>query len=282
MNALEQRFTPQVCAAIVRAGGTALVRFALSGRAPAGIRDAVLDELGQHFYREVVPALPADVHPLPVPDSAVGGDPFPQYVGTLDGYYVTPNSLFMKAFARFPADFSHDARVVDLGSGTGRNGLVAALAGAQVTLLERSAAGNAFAAQQARTLGVADRVDVVTMSMQEWAPAPASADAVVTVTTLEHLDRPARQQLATTIQDALTDFGVLVASAFLDDDPGATGRDGDVSDTAGHVVSYLEHGELADLFSGLEVVHLEEYRKLDLSHGRPHYHSRADLIARRR
>lgn len=275
MNAITERFTPQVCSQILRAGGTPLLRYALSGRAPRELRDHVLTELGGHFYLEPQPPTPA----LPAaPEAGGGADTFPEYVGTPDGYYVTPNALFLDAFSRYPRAFSHGARVADLGSGTGRNGLVAALAGAHVTLLERSQAGSDFAAAQAHHLGVGANVTTSTMSMQDWDPSPGSMDAVVTITTLEHLTRPDRATLSHKIGSALVAGGVFVASVFLDDDPGALQLE-DASETAGHVLSYFAHGELAALFGGLGQVHYREYRKLDLSHGPAHYHSRADLIA---
>lgn len=275
MNAVTERFNKQVCAQILRAGGTPLLRHALSPAAPLELRNNVLTGLGEHFYLEPATGRP---EPTATVEETVEGDTFPEYVGTADGYYVTPNALFMDTFARHPRKFSHGARVVDLGSGTGRNGLVAALAGAQVTLLERSHAGNEFAAAQACELGVDASVSTLTMSMQDWQPEPASVDSVVTITTLEHLTRPDRQVLSRKITRALAPGGLLVASVFLDDDPGATQQQA-ASETAGHVLSYFAHGELAMLFGDLRQEHYREYRKLDTSHGPAHYHSRADLVA---
>lgn len=275
MNAITERFNKQVCTQILRAGGTPLLRYALSPSAPRELRDHVLTQLGEQFYLE--PDTDGQDFPVPATNESEG-DSFPQYLATTDGYYVAPNSLFMETFARHPRKLSHGARVVDLGSGTGRNGLVAALAGAQVALLERSKAGNEFAAAQAHQLGVDAGVTTLTMSMQDWQPEPASVDAVVTITTLEHLSRPDREVISRKIVAALAPGGLLVAAVFLDDDPGTTQVE-PASETAGHVLSYFAHGELAALFGGLQHEYYNEYRKLDVSHGPAHYHSRADLLA---
>lgn len=206
---------------------------------------------------------------------------YPEYVASADGYYVVPNKLFMSAFSRFPRLFGPGSRVLDLGGGTGRNAMVAAMAGATVDLVERSVAGCRFAADQAQQLDVADRVHILNADMRTWQPA-AAYNAVVAVTVLEHVATPFRSALASTLAEAMQPGAVLVATAFLSDDPGATRDTDDHSETADHVESYLDPGELAKLFCGLHIVEDKEYRKLDTSHGAPHYHSVAEIIGLKR
>lgn len=306
MNPISDRFNKEVCETIIDAIWetdntldmklqSPIVRYALSAHAPAELKENVISSIFEHLQNQVEAAQKFDIFKASLEEkekqtspSLVSGDfnpsapdSFPAYVNTPDGYYVAPNSLFMKAFREFPDHFTMGARVVDLGSGTGRNALVSALAGADISLIEYSAAGNLFAQKQARDLGVSERVHAATMLMQDWEPSEGAYDAVVTITTLEHLSRADRQLLRPKIEMSLVPGGILVAAVFLDDDPGALNAAEGASETADHVISYFAHGELSSLFSDMEILHYSEYRKLDTSHGAPHYHSRADLIARK-
>ena len=55
-----------------------------------------------------------------------------------------------------------------------------------------------------------------------------------------------------------------------------------ISETASFVQHYFDEGELVAWFSTLETVLYEEVMKYDDSHGVPHYHGLARLIARKR
>ena len=200
------------------------------------------------------------------------------YVGTKDGYYVVPNKRFMAALTQRPQRFGPGARVLDLGAGTGRNGLVAALAGATVDLVEASAAGCQFAARQADELHVAGLVNVHCDDVTHWTPT-GQYDAIIAITVLEHIPGSQRAELVSRIRDCLTPGGIVVATTFMGDDPGATRKESEpFSETADHVNSYLQSGELRALFDGFSMIEYFEHRKLDTSHGQPHYHSIAEMI----
>ncbi|WP_328663144.1 SAM-dependent methyltransferase [Nocardia salmonicida] len=286
MNGIDNRFNDEVIDAIVAtslddACGTLdipLVRYclehygcgdSLADRVLARVSEA-LERRSRHQgdYRSRFEATMTDEH-------------YPEYVGSVDGYYVVPNKRFMAAFCRYPQWFGPGSRVLDLGGGTGRNGLVAAMAGATVDLVEQSVAGCRFVADQAAQLGVADRVRILNTDMCAWQPT-TDYSAVVAITVLEHVAAVQRRALAATLTEAMRPGAVLVATAFLSDDPGAIRESDDHSETADHVESYLNQGELVTLFSDLTMVEEREYRKLDTSHGSPHYHSVAEIIGVKR
>ena len=68
-------------------------------------------------------------------------------------------------------------------------------------------------------------------------------------------------------------------------DPGAATapKEGEtISETASFVQHYFDEGELAAWFAELETILYEEIMKYDDSHGEPHYHGLARLIAKNR
>ncbi len=113
---------------------------------------------------------------------------------------------------------------------------------------------------------------------------PNYYDAIVGVTILDHITEEEGKKVAESITDALKPGGFVFVEAFTVHDPAAsTARKENetISETASFVQHYFDDGELAAWFSKLETLLYEEIMKYDDSHGEPHYHGLARLIARK-
>ncbi len=175
---------------------------------------------------------------------------------------------------------------LDLGCGEGRYSLYLARKGCRVTAIDGASAGveklNAVAKEQ--------RLDIhaQTMDVDVFESRPNRFDVMVAATILDHLDDGLRIRLAQTIRAGLKPGGMLYASVFTVDDPGFLLRQSPldlppdtVSDTADCMTHYFDRGELLRLFSDLHVRFYYEGIEPDTSHGRPHRHGWACLLAQK-
>ena len=92
------------------------------------------------------------------------------------------------------------------------------------------------------------------------------------------------KKVAESIIQALKPDGFLFIEVFTIHDPGAklSREQGEsISETATFVKHFFDEGELAKWFARLETVLYEEIMKYDDSHGEPHYHGLARLIAKK-
>ena len=176
-------------------------------------------------------------------------------------------------------------RALDLGAGEGRYAVFLARRGCSVTAVDFSASGinklMTIADRQGLPI-VTELCDLAVYSFKE-----ESCDLVVAATILDHLENAARARTVAGIVTALKPGGLLYVNVFTTQDPGyrAVGdpaaRDG-VSDTSFGMAHYFAPGELKSCFAGLTHVYYYEGVEEDLSHGRPHNHGWASLIAQKK
>lgn len=112
---------------------------------------------------------------------------------------------------------------------------------------------------------------------------PNQYDAIIAVTILDHISEEEGKKVAASIIDALKPGGFVFIETFTIHDPAANAarkENETISETASFVQHFFDEGELAAWFSQLETVLYEEIMKYDDSHGEPHYHGVARLIAK--
>ena len=169
-------------------------------------------------------------------------------------------------------------RALDLGCGQGRNIRYLAGLGFDVVAMDGSQA--ALAETRRVCAQVATRVDTKQVDLAEVRLPAETFNLVVANTVLDHLPQGPGERLAQALCESLTVGGHLFVSAFTTDDPGYTQRP-DRSQTAFGVQHYFAPGELRMLFGCLQLLTYHEEISLDTSHGPPHYHGIARLMARR-
>jgi tellurite methyltransferase len=183
--------------------------------------------------------------------------------------------------------FLHDAHpptgeALDLGCGEGRNSLLLARYGYHVHSIDASSQGIQKLEKYARSQGL-DTIGCEVADVRTVQLIPNFYDAIVAVTILDHLNEGEGKKVAEAMIDALKPGGFVFIETFTIHDPGAAKKENEtISETASFVQHYFDESELAAWFSALETVLYEEVMKYDDSHGEPHYHGIARLIARKR
>jgi len=117
-------------------------------------------------------------------------------------------------------------------------------------------------------------------------PYPQQAlDVIVATTVLDHIERKACLAVLPQIAAALAPAGVFYAEVHTTEDPGSPTGFGHqlqapVSETATAIAHYFEPNELLhQVARHLRIVHYEERREWDHTHGRPHVHGKALALA---
>ena len=179
-------------------------------------------------------------------------------------------------------------RALDLGAGAGRNTIALAKAGYHVTAVDLSERGLARLMERAAEAGVSEQVETRCQDVRNVEISPGSFDAVVAVTVLDHVPSRDAVVLWRRLTAAVTDRGFLFVEVHTKEDPGyesPLGRcaNAAVSETAGAVINYFDPNQLlvsaCAAESNLRVLHYEERREWDYTHGPEHLHGKAILLA---
>lgn len=176
---------------------------------------------------------------------------------------------------------------LDLGCGEGRYSLFLAKKGCHVTAIDRSFAGIKKLADICKK----DRLPIMPklIDIADFDFPTDQYDIIVAATVLDHLENELRKKIAHKITAALKPSGILYANVFTKADPGYNIKQNDspehastdISDTAECIEYYFDHNELKFLFKDLETLHYYEGVEPDLSHGNPHHHGWACLMAKK-
>jgi cyclopropane fatty-acyl-phospholipid synthase-like methyltransferase len=131
-------------------------------------------------------------------------------------------------------------------------------------------------------------INAVVMDIANFDFRESSYDIIVAATILDHLPQDNLAETASKIRKALKSNGILYVNVFTVSDPGYERRQhknsspsNDVSDTAVCMEHYFQTGELKTLFKDLDILYDYEGVEPDLTHGAPHHHGWACLLARK-
>jgi cyclopropane fatty-acyl-phospholipid synthase-like methyltransferase len=176
-------------------------------------------------------------------------------------------------------------RALDLAAGLGRDTMALAERGLHVTAVDVAEEGLRHLAEQAQERGVAHLVTVVVQDIAAYAYPIKAFEVIVATTAFDHIERDKSRAVLPKIAAALTETGVLYTEVHTTEDPGSPtgfGRelDAPVSETADAIAHYFEPNELLTMLgTHLRIVHYEERREWDHTHGRPHVHGKAIALA---
>ena len=176
---------------------------------------------------------------------------------------------------------------IDLGCGEVRYAIYLAKKGCRVLGVDRSRTGIEKLEKMAELQNLP--ITTQTADISEFAFVPASTDIIVAATILDHLEGNLRRQAINGIKSGLKPGGILYANVFTVSDPGyklkKRGGDdqvfSDVSDTAAGIAHYFAKEELKAVFKDFSVITYYETVEPDHSHGRPHFHGWACLLAQK-
>lgn len=178
-----------------------------------------------------------------------------------------------------------DMQGLDLGCGEGRYALFLAQRGCRVHCVDRSKAG-------LQKLAKASRLNNFSISIQHEDVADfdfsrSCYDIIIAATILDHLDDVVRPKVVDGIKSSLKPGGILYANVFTVQDPGYQAQHASlnkkdpegISDTSVFMAHYFDGGELKDMFTDFKIRYYYEGVEPDLSHGNPHTHGWASLLA---
>ncbi|NOY68751.1 MAG: methyltransferase domain-containing protein [Deltaproteobacteria bacterium] len=173
---------------------------------------------------------------------------------------------------------------LDLGCGEGRYAIWLARRGCRVTAVDISAVGIAKLARFAAENGL--DIQPVHADVGKFDFPEAAFDIITATTIFDHLNDQTSKQVALSVINALKPGCILYADVFTINDPGYCAITGnpeasDVSDTAAFMARYFKENELKRLFSPLIPLVYRETVEPDLSHGKPHKHGWACLVAKK-
>lgn len=168
--------------------------------------------------------------------------------------------------------------VLDAGCGQGRNALWLAKLGFDVLAIDNSSE----AILQVENVARHHSASVTTLlgDLRTIELPKRRFGLVVLQTTLNHIPAEDLANVCDRLIDSLAVGGFIYCVCFTEGDPGTNKEIEVASECADLVVHYFKPMELKGLFSALDILHYVEYRKLDTSHGAPHYHAKAKLVAR--
>lgn len=209
-----------------------------------------------------------------------------------DAAYRSHGSYFGDAPDDLLASFLHLAdrsrRILDIGAGQGRNAMYAAWAGFEVDAIDPSPASFDIVSAAARRQDV--RVRAQACSFETFSPEVSAYGAVMAFGLIPLLPWSGIHLLRTRIDLWTRSDGLVFATGFTTEDPAfpehagnraCVGRNSFAAET-GEVRTYLEKGEILELFAGWEVLFHSEGLGPEHRHGDGplHCHGLFALVAR--
>lgn len=213
-------------------------------------------------------------------------DPFYEVYDRQNIAYGLEPSVALESFIRQCGPV--DGRAIDLGAGGGRDTIFLARHGFEVTAVDRSNRGLERIVQRAQQDGFADRIETLAKDVRQIDLPVNHYDVVVATTMLDHIELTESRRLFDAMALSLVDGGVMYVEVHTTEDPGSgqwPGGDLDypISETADSVINYFAPNRLVQMAAqpraSLRVLHYEERLEWDQTHGSPHAHGKAVLLA---
>lgn len=171
---------------------------------------------------------------------------------------------------------------LDMGAGDGRNSLFLAEKGFDVIALDSSKTGLEKLQRIANERGLGDRLKIVHMDAREWEYPERKFDLIVAITLFDHLEGSDINKLFHKVRKSLKRGGYIFIKVHTIEDPGYRGDDDNASELSSEIKHYFRPNELLKLLRGnYHIRKYEERTEHDTTHGEPHKHGFARVVARK-
>lgn len=169
-------------------------------------------------------------------------------------------------------------KALDIGAGEGRNSIYLAQLGFDVTSIEPTKDGSNKIIDKANKLNLKINVlncDYLSENSNE------KYDFIIAGTSLDHMEKEYLDKAVEKLKNSLNIGGLVYIVVFTQEDPGYLKQLENASECASFIKHYFLKNELKEYFKEFEILYYNEYIKPDNSHGKPHVHGKAKLIARK-
>jgi len=203
-----------------------------------------------------------------------------------DGFYDSEELSFgsdpTQEIREFVEREGATGRALDLGAGDGRNTLFLAEKGFEVTALDISKTGIDKLDRIAGEKGVNNKIETIIEDARDWVYPEGKFDLIVAVTLFDHLETPEIDKLFYKVRNSLKRGGIMFVKVHTIDDPGYRDDPEKSSELSTEVKHYFRPNELLKHFKGnFNIRYYEECMEDDTSHGTPHKHGYARILARK-
>jgi tellurite methyltransferase len=205
---------------------------------------------------------------------------------SFDPFYETTDWYYgLKPFRELPETlenikFPANSQGLDLGCGEGRDSIYLAINGFNVTSIDNSMQGLNKLSKFAQEKKLP--IKCIFMNALKFNYSPNTYNLIVARTFLDHLTLQQIAQMIKKIKMALQYSGVVLISVFTTKDAGylKTIPEGE-SECATFIQHYFDENELKRYFEDWRILTYYERTKIDTSHGPPHQHGVAHLVAQK-
>lgn len=169
-------------------------------------------------------------------------------------------------------------KALDIGAGEGRNSLYLASLGFDVTSIEPTEDGAKKIIDKSNMLDLKLRVlncDYLSEDLGE------KYDFIIAGTSLDHMEKEYLDNAINRLKNSLNIGGLVYIVVFTKKDPGYLRQYCYASECSGFIKHYFGKNELREYFKEFDILYYNEYMKPDHTHGKPHIHGKAKLIARK-
>lgn len=201
---------------------------------------------------------------------------FDDFYGRKENYFSTQQSDGMQAMIE--KYNVKPSKALDIGAGEGRNSIYLSKLGFDVVAVEPSIEGCNKINESAKKLNLnidIQNKDFLSLEVNE------KFDFILASTSLEHMEYEYLQKAIKKIKDSLNIGGYIYIVVFTEKDPGFVRDIENASECALFIKHYFKENELKSYFNDFEIIYYNEYMKEDTTHGKPHYHGKAKIFARK-
>ncbi len=179
-------------------------------------------------------------------------------------------------------DLGGSGLALDMGAGDGRNSLYLAEKGFDVIALDSSKTGIEKLKRIAAERGLGDRLKTVHGDARTWEYPERKFDLIFAITLFDHLETGDIGKLFYKVRKSLKRGGYIFIKVHTIEDPGYKGDDENASELSSEIKHYFRPNELLKHLKGnFHIKKYEERTEHDTTHGEPHKHGFARVVARK-
>jgi cyclopropane fatty-acyl-phospholipid synthase-like methyltransferase len=169
-------------------------------------------------------------------------------------------------------------RVLDIGAGEGRNAIYLLKNNFDVDALEPSISGVNKIKERATAIN--KKIHIFHQDYLSFTN-KTTYDFILAATSIDHIESKYIPQVFKKLKDSLNPGAFVYIVVFTQEDPGYIKDTTPSSECAPYVKHYFKKNELLNYFKGYDILFYDEYQKEDRTHGPPHFHGKAKLIAKK-